>query len=336
MKIAFFINEISTENPFYGTQRLAMEASARLHDVFYIDVDGFIYDSDEHLRALARRAEGHAGDPERFFDVIRDEKSQERISLEELDVLMLRHNPSNDYQDRPWAPSTSVAFGHLAASRGVTVLNDPAGLARASTKLYFQEFPEEVRPRTRITRDPDEIKEFIDAEGGRAVLKPLQGSGGESVFLVTPEEENLNQIIDSVGREGYLVVQEYLPAADEGDIRFFLIDGEPLEQDGKYAAFRRTRPEDDIRSNVREAKTPSDIKDVTQPVEVTDEILALVEKVSAKLRADGMFLVGLDIAGDKLMEINVYSPGGLWSIEQHTGVDFCPVILDAIEARRES
>lgn len=336
MRIAFFINEISTENPFYGTQRLAMEATARLHDVFYIDVDGFIYDSDEHLRALAHRAEGHAGDPERFFEIIRDDESQERISLEELDVLMLRHDPSNDYQDRPWAPATSIAFGHLAASRGVTVLNDPAGLARASTKLYFQEFPEDVRPRTRITRDPQEIKDFIEAEGGRAVLKPLQGSGGESVFLITPEEENLNQMIDSVARYGYMVVQEYLPAADEGDIRFFLLDGEPLESNGKYAAFRRSRPEDDIRSNVREAKTPSDTKDVTKPAEVTDELLALIGKVGSKLRADGMFLVGLDIAGDKLMEINVFSPGGLWSIERHTGVDFCPVILDAIEATRGS
>ena len=116
---------------------------------------------------------------------------------------------------------------------GVIVLNDPNGLAKAMSKMYFQLFPEEVRPRTLITRDRDEIKAFAKEEGGNIVLKPLQGSGGQSVFLVRPEHvPNINQMIDAVSRDGYVIAQEYLPAAAEGDMRLFLLNGAPLRHKG--------------------------------------------------------------------------------------------------------
>ena len=133
----------------------------------------------------------------------------------------------------------------------VIVLNDPNGLAKAMNKMYFQLFPEEVRPATLITRDKEEIRTFAKEHGNNIVLKPLQGSGGSNVFLVRKDDmANLNQMVEAVSRDGYVIAQEYLPAAAEGDTRLFLMNGEPLRYKGKYAAFRRIRSGEDMRSNI--------------------------------------------------------------------------------------
>ena len=249
----------------------------------------------------------------------------EVASLDEFDAVMLRSDPADDATENPWANTAGVAFGQLMAQNGVLVVNDPTNLAHALSKAYFQHFPEAVRPHTLISRDEDRIEEFIDDLGGRAVLKPLQGSGGSGVFLVNSKESpNLNQIIEAIGRDGYVVTQEYLPEAKDGDVRMFVMNGQPLVVDGEYAAFRRTSQTDDLRSNMSAGGTAS-------KVDVTDEMLQLVDAVRPKLIADGMFLVGLDIVGDKLMEVNVFSPGGLGSCQSLYGVDFAPAIIESLE-----
>jgi len=207
------------------------------------------------------------------------------------------------------------------------VVNDPDSLANAVNKTYFQHFPEVVRPRTLISRDAVEIAAFIDDMGGQAVLKPLQGSGGSGVFFVSSDESpNLNQMIEAVGRDGYVVAQEALPDADDGDVRLFVMNGEPLVDGAHYAAFRRVNTTGDKRSNMRvggEAKT----------AKVTDAMLEVVETVRPKLIADGMFLVGLDIVGEKLVEVNVFSPGGLGSCEQLYKARFTDRVIDALERK---
>ena len=168
---------------------------------------------------------------------------------------MLRNVPSDDYLQRPWAATAAAEFARVAMRHGVIVLSDPNGLAKASSKMYFQLFPEEVRPRTLITRDRDEIKHFAKEEG-TIVIKPLQGSGGASVFLVRQEDiPNLNQMIDAVSRDGFVIAQEYLPAAEQGDMRLFVMNGRPLRVKGKYAAFRRVRSGGDMRSNIHAGGT---------------------------------------------------------------------------------
>jgi glutathione synthase len=184
-----------------------------------------------------------------------------------------------------------------------------------------------VRPRTLITRDRDEIKQFIKEEGGRAVLKPLQGSGGSGVFLVDhPSVKNINQMIEALTRDGYVIVQEYLESAEEGDTRLFMMNGQPLRHKGRYAAFRRVRQGDDIRSNVRAGGQIA-------PAEIAETHLRIAEIVRPKLVADGMFLVGLDIVGDELMEINVFSPGGLGSAQNFEKVNFAAAVVDALERK---
>jgi glutathione synthase len=123
-----------------------------------------------------------------------------------------------------------------------------------------------------------------------------------------------------------VVAQEYLPDAKDGDVRMFVMNGEPLTVDGQIAAFRRKSSGEDIRSNMSAGGK-------AVAVQVTKEMLGLVEAVRPKLVADGMFLVGLDIVGDKLMEVNVFSPGGLGSCQQLYDVDFAPAIIKDLERK---
>jgi glutathione synthase len=213
------------------------------------------------------------------------------------------------------------------ARRGVLVVNDPQGLAQAANKLYLLDFPVDIRPATLVTRNSEQVHAFIAEHGGHAVLKPLLGSGGESVFVVHPDEDsNVNQIIEVICRGGYVVAQEYLPAAEDGDVRLLLLNGQALESDGAYAAFRRLPTGSDPRSN-----TSAGGKEVAVTIGETE--LAIVEAVRPKLDKDGMFFVGLDIAGDKLMEINVFSPGGLAGSAHFTGVDFASMVIEALERK---
>jgi glutathione synthase len=331
VKIAFLVNNLKTESPTYTTIRLAMTARGMEHEVWMLSTSDFVYDPSgeilAHARTTPKGKNGYRSLKTFLADIQSDKARRERVSLDDIDVLMLRNDPSEDAGESPWAQTSGILFGQLAAARGVIVVNDPAHLANALDKTYFQQFPEEVRPRTSISRDPAEIKRFVEEQKGTAVIKPLQGSGGHSVFLVRPDDKpNLNQMIEAVTRDGYVMVQEYLPAAAEGDVRMFVMNGEPLRCGGKIAAFRRHNSKGDMRSNMH-------VGGVAKKVAIDDNALRLAEMVRPKLIQDGMFLVGLDIVKDKLMEINVFSPGGLGSAEQCTGVNFTETVIEALERK---
>ncbi|MEG3190897.1 glutathione synthetase [Lysobacter sp. D1-1-M9] len=329
MKLGFVINDIATEKNNYTTIRLARTAVARGHEVVLIGLANFIYDADGSVNATAHcpARDDYKDDDEFLADVQGKEAQTRRISVEQLDVLLLRSDPAEETADRPWAPNSGLLFAQLAAAKHVIVLNDPAHLTDASNKTYFQHFPEEVRPVTCITMETDEIKAFIEARGGSAVIKPLQGSGGQSVFVVTQENRaNLNQMIEAVTRDGYAIVQEYLPEAAKGDLRLLTLNGHPLQVDGHYACFRRYNDSGDARSNI----TAGGKIEMAVPDEAA---LRLAEIVGPKLISDGMYLAGLDIVGDKMMEINVDTPGGINMAEELTGADFSGHIIADLERK---
>jgi glutathione synthase len=331
MKIGFVVNDVATEKPQYTTTRLAMTASAMGHETWFVGLEDFADEPDGSLSARARSTgqRQHESLEEYLEDIQREDATPERICMDDLDVVLMRNDPADDATDRPWAITAGVAFGQLLAAAKVLVVNDPDHLSSALNKAYFQHFPEIVRPRTLISRDVEAITEFVKDMGGSAVLKPLQGSGGSGVFLVSSEESpNLNQIVEAISRDGYVVAQEYLPEAAEGDVRLFVMNGEPLARDGRHAAFRRVNAGSDMRSNMH-------VGGEAVAVDLTEEMLHLVDLVRPKLLADGMFLVGLDIVGDKLMEVNVFSPGGLGSCEQLYGVSFTEPVIEALERKVE-
>ena len=328
MLIAFFINDLEREHPGYTTTVLAHQAAERGHRVCYLTPSDFILRPDDSLSAHARfLPKRKYKDRKDFFDTLNSTKSKiEPVDMAEVDVLMLRNDPSID-SETPWAMEVGILFGREAAKRGVIVLNDPDSLGRAINKLYFQSFPVEARAETLITRHEADIKAFAKAHNGNIILKPLQGSGGTGVFKVdTGSKSNINQMIEAIGRDGYIIAQAYVTAAKKGDIRLFLMNGHPLQIDGKYAALRRVASKDDIRSNIHAGGT-------AEAVEVGKTELEVAELIRPKLVADGMFLVGIDIVGDKILEVNVFSPGNLKSCSDLVGVDFSVPILELIERK---
>ncbi|KRG70682.1 glutathione synthetase [Pseudoxanthomonas dokdonensis] len=329
MALGFVINDMATEQDNYTTIRLARTAIERGHQVVFIGLSDFIYDADGTIRAHAflPRDKAYASDAELLADLQATDAQRQAVSVDALDVLMLRSDPAEEIEDRPWAPNSALLFAQLAVLKHVIVLNDPAHLTDASNKTYFQHFPEEVRPATCISTDADIIKAFIAERDGYGVIKPLQGSGGQGVFVVTPDSGgNLNQMIEAVTRDGYAIVQEYLPRAADGDLRLFMLNGRALRVDGQYACIRRYNDGDDARSNI----SAGGKFEMAKP---DADALRLAEIVGPKLSRDGMYLAGLDIVGDKMMEINVDTPGGITMMEDLTGIDFSGLIISDLERK---
>lgn len=330
MNIAFLINQTHKESAGYTTTMLAFQAHKRGHTVFYIGLADFTYHNECTIGAHCRVVESSEiiDNQAHLLETLR-EKQKRFINAHELDVLWIRYDPVLDMINRPWASSTALQFAQLFKRQGTWVINDPDKLIKATNKLYLEYFPKAIRPRTMITRNYEDVVEFLEKQEKQIIIKPLKGSGGKNVFLMKKDERhNLKQTVEVIARDGYVLVQEYLPEATEGDIRFFLLNGEPICVDGKYACVNRIQKKGDIRSNIHQGGT-------AQAVDVDEALLATVNKVSQKLKEDGMYFVGLDIVGDKIMEINVFSPGALPHACELNDKDYASFILDDIERQVE-
>jgi glutathione synthase len=327
MKLGILVNEVATERPGYTTTRLAATATARGHEVWLMGVSDLAYDADESVHARARavpKAQYRSG--EAYLTDLQGSRARvERIPVGGLDVLLLRNNPAEEPRGRAWARQVGIDFGRLAVQEGVIVLNDPNSLAGAQNKTYLQLFPEEVRARTLVSTDRDELKRFVEELGGSAILKPLQGSGGARVFVVRSQgRANTNQMIESLVSDGYVIAQEYLEEGERGDTRLFLMNGRPLVYKGRRAAFRR----------VPSPEGSFEHRDQTlERAEFSAQQLRAADIVRPKLVQDGMFLVALDFVGDLVIDINVFSPGGLGSAQALEKVDFSVPVVEAIERK---
>lgn len=328
MNLLFFVTDLAAEKANYTTYRLAVTALSRGHNVYHMSANEFTVCNDNTVVVPAKRVpKSNYKDAIPYFEDLISKPKVEQLKLSNVDVLMLRSDPSLATGEMSWAQTIGIQFGRLARKDGVVVLNDPEGLNMALTKMYLQLFPESVRPKTVITQNVDDIREFAKSLNGNMILKPVQGSAGKGVFLVQQNDySNLNQIVQALSKDGYIIAQEYLPDAVNGDTRLFLMNGEPLKYKGKYAAFRRLRKGDDVRSNVHVGGTIA-------KAELTPEMLAIADALRPRLVMDGMFLVGLDLIGDKVIEINVFCPGGLRNAQKLEGVDFTKPVVDAMERK---
>src|SRR5262249_36196140 len=149
--------------------------------------------------------------------------------LSEFDVVFLRNNPNVAATEPGDRFNPALDFGRRLKRNSVMVVNDPDGLLRAGSKMYLAGFPEEIRPRTLISRRVDKIKEVLRELDGPAIIKPLAGFGGQNVFyLRRGQVSNLHQMIGAVRKDGYVIAQEYLPEVSRGDKRVLLLAGEPI------------------------------------------------------------------------------------------------------------
>ncbi|UZH55117.1 ATP-grasp domain-containing protein [Salinimicrobium tongyeongense] len=331
MKICFVVNSVDTET--CGTTVYLMhEARKRKHDVYAMGVGDFFFEQDKELcidsTYLPKKIETKS--PKEYIELLQSNKAKkERITATDLDVLFIRNNPTEEGSSRQWAEQAGVAFGRMVQQEGVLVLNDAYALSNAFIdKLYFEELPASIKPYSIITRKKEDVMEFFENHKKKMVLKPLEGSGGRDVYLIDKNEKNLNQIIENLSNQGYIIAQEYLPAAKEGDVRVLLLNGRVMEKDGKYGIIKRVTGEGEFRSNFNQGGTGD-----KSPL--TDEMKRIIEITAPKLIRDGLFFVGLDIVKDKLIEINVLSPGGMDHFEEIGLPDFSDVVIDAIEKKVE-
>ena len=199
IKLAFAVNRVATEQDNYTTIRLARKASGRGHDVALIGLGDFICDADNRICAMASVAKvGRYKNDTSYLAHLQDKGHEKtRIALADYDILMLRSDPAVEMGQRDWAPSSGLLFAQLAADQGTIVLNDPRHLTNAVNKTYFQGFPEAVRPATCITREADEIGEFVGNLFRPAMIERLDNENGTVTIKVADKDKGL-----AIGRGG--------------------------------------------------------------------------------------------------------------------------------------
>src|SRR6185295_2228094 len=182
------------------------------------------------------------------------------------------------------------------------VMNDPQGLRDANEKLYAFHFAH-LMPKSIVTADPERIYDFVTETGGKAVIKSLQTAGGTGVASLSADDRNTRAIVDIMTNEGQLpvLVQEFLPAVRVGDKRVLLLDGEPL------GTILRVPRRDDFRANIH-------VGGQVEATVLSEAEAAIVREIGPHLRAAGLWFVGLDFIGERLIEINVTSPTGIQQI----------------------
>jgi glutathione synthase len=327
MKICFVVRSVAGQAPTYTTTHLAFEAFRRGHLVAFASIQGFNYSDTQGVRAtVVIPRDRQVNTPRDFLEALNHPYAiRTEMGLEDFDVVFLRYNPAQSGVERSHNPA--IEFGRLLKQKRVLVVNDPAGLERASSKMYLMSLPASVRAKTLVSRSPQRIKEFIRELRRPVIIKPLNGYGGQDVFLVKNAKDiNLNQIISAVAKSGYVMAQEYLTEIKKGDKRLLLLNGEPIFIGNQPAIYKRMAPPDDIRANIHVGGT-------RRPAELTDKERLIVEKIRSRIVADGLYFVGADLIGEKLIELNVFCPGGIHNINELYGINVGEYVIADLERR---
>lgn len=226
-----------------------------------------------------------------------------RIALAETAGVIIRTAPGKDIT-RSWAHRLALEVMRLAHENAVSIINSPIGLQRASSKLYTVCLPDEYVPRTMVCHSLMSVETFAESLDGPFVMKPLMGSQGRDVFFLDGYGSlNTRQVVDILGRTGYLVVQEYVPEAVDGDIRVLTLDDDIICK-GRPIGVRRTPAPGELRSNISLGGTAAVVK-------LTERQATICREVASLISADGIRFAGLDLVGEKIVEVNVFSPSGL-------------------------
>jgi glutathione synthase len=309
MKIAFQMDpimgvDINADSSF----RLAEEAQARGHELFYYSPDHLAYQEGRiTARGYDMTVQRVAGTPA----VLGEERE---VNLADFDVVWLRQDPPFDMH---YITSTHL----LDRLKGQTlVVNDPFWVRNYPEKLLVLDFPD-LTPPTAIARDLDTIKAF-KAKHGDIILKPLYGNGGAGVFRLDANDRNLtslHELFTGFSREP-LIVQKFLPDVSNGDKRVILVDGEAV------GAINRVPAAGETRSNMHVGGRP-------EKIGLTDRDLEICATIGPLLREKGQIFVGIDVIGDYLTEINVTSPTGIQELERFDGVNIAEKVWQAIESK---
>ncbi len=294
-----------------STFTMMREAQQRGHVVWACETQDLFWQSGARVSAHMQQLSLTA-DPLAWFTT----QSQQIRALADVDAVIMRKDPPFD--------SEYFYATHLlsqAEREGARVFNSPQALREHPEKLALMEFADFASP-TLVTRNPQAVRDF-HAKHSDIILKPLDGMGGMGIFRVKADGLNLGSIIETLNRDAStsVMVQKFLPEIAQGDKRVIVIDGEPVP-----FALARIPQGNEVRGNLAAGG-----KGVAQPLSQRDRQIA--EKIGPVLAARGLLLVGLDIIGDCLTEINVTSPTCFREITDQTGFDVPAMFLTALERR---
>ncbi|EXL09164.1 glutathione synthase [Aquamicrobium defluvii] len=310
LRIAVQMDHISTVSIAGDTTfALSLEAQRRGHVLYHYTPD--------RLSLLGGRVFARIEEM-----TVRDEKGSHftlgepvRTDLSEMDVILLRQDPPFDMN---YITTTHMLERIHPAT---LVVNDPAWVRNSPEKIFVTEFAD-LMPETLITKDPGEVAAFR-RQFGDIIIKPLYGNGGAGIFHLRDDDQNLSSLLEMFSqmfREPF-IVQRYLKDVRKGDKRILLIDGEPV------GAINRVPADHESRSNMH-------VGGRAEKTELTAREREICEAIGPSLKARGFILVGIDVIGDYMTEINVTSPTGIREVKRFGGADIAALFWDCVEAKR--
>ncbi len=310
-KFAFIMDPMHTVLVDKDTTFVMMlEAQIRGHQNYVVDLKDIYCRGPRPLCRALRCDVRRAVDHYTFLD------DGAEMSLDTFDAIFMRKDPPADAN---YLYATMMLS--LADSRRTFVMNTPAGLREANEKLYALNFPSVIPP-TLVTYEIARLKVFMEEQGGEMVVKPLDGHGGEGVFVLSRGDRNLNAILETATRfeTRPIMAQRYIPEVRKGDKRLIVLDGEPL------GCTLRVPMAAEHRGNIHVGGT-------CVKAEVTARDREICRVLKPRLQRDGLYFVGLDVIGDFVTEINVTSPTGVQEIDRLDGTNLEAQVIDFVESR---
>jgi glutathione synthase len=313
MRLAFILDPLESLKTYKDTSVAIMRAAAAQGHTLYIAQQGDLFLRHGVVRLIVRPFE--FSESESWYRL----GPAEEIAPAEVDAILMRKDPPFDNE---FLYSTYLL--ELAVEQGALVLNNPFAIRDWNEKLSIARFPQ-YAPTFLVTRDQTRIRQFL-AEHGDIVVKPLDGMGGSSVFRLTQTDPNIGVILETITNFGQrtIMAQRYVPEIVAGDKRIILIHGEPVPY-----ALARIPQGGETRGNLAAGG-----KGVAQPLTARDREIATT--VGNTLRENGLFLVGLDVIGDFLTEINVTSPTGMVEIAAQTACNPANLFIDALSTHQDA
>jgi glutathione synthase len=314
MHILFIADPLETFKTYKdSTFAMMRAAAARGHVLSACEPKDIMWQSGGCVTAYVRDIT-LTGQLDHWFAAAQDKPHERPQLLKDFDAVLMRKDPPFD--------SEYFYATHLleqAEREGAKVFNKARSLRDHPEKMAVMEFPQFVSP-TLITRDASDIKRF-HAEHQDIILKPLDGMGGAGIFRVKADGLNLGGIIETLNQDGAqtVMVQKFIPAIEQGDKRILVINGKPVPY-----SLARIPQGGEVRGNLAAGG-----KGVAQPITARDREIA--EFIGAKLAPRGLFLIGLDVIGEQLTEINVTSPTCFQEIHQQVGFDVATHFIEELE-----
>ena len=329
MRIFVVVNQVD-EIGFRQTTALLIAAMVRQkHEVWLASVDAFsVSATDQHAQPTQAVASAIKMNPcahcqsEQVESFAKSGAASSLQLIAEGDLILIRTNPGRDVS----RTQLHESFLHLciaAQAVGIRVVNAPENLRYFASKSSLVSITPEFRPAMIVTGDIQQAADFVNVAPTDCVAKPLFGSRGENVIRVSKSNQNLEEKLKSAFGSTTIVVQQFVTSDPPGDKRVVVVGGKILQADGHVAGIERRPASNDFRANLHAGGS-------AHPLQLSQGALAAATYAASLLNKHGIWLAGVDLVGDKIIEFNVFSTGGLYDSIKFSGVPFDDLIVESL------